>query len=251
MKNKQKLLNVDRNAKTHKGQSRGYLTGILYLAPANLSGFNVCPTASEGCKAACLNTAGRGAFTTTQAARIKKTLSYFNDRLAFMAQLKKEIISLQNKADRQGFIPCVRLNGTSDIPWERMKFECFSGLTIMEYFNNVQFYDYTKRANRRELPDNYHLTFSLAEDNAGDAARVLARGDNVAVVYRKDIPNFDTIGDDARCMVFARVVDGTTHDLRFLDDRGEGVIVGLCAKGKARYDTSGFVREFDDMHRKV
>ena len=54
-----KLLSVG-NPKTLKGESVGYLTFILHLAPASLSGYNTCPKATEGCKAACLNTAGRG-----------------------------------------------------------------------------------------------------------------------------------------------------------------------------------------------
>ena len=45
-----KLLNIDNNAKTIKGQKYGYKTAILYLAPSTLSGFNVCPMASNGCK---------------------------------------------------------------------------------------------------------------------------------------------------------------------------------------------------------
>ena len=55
-----KLLNIDDNPKTIKGQKYKYMTAILYLAPARTSGFNVCPLASAGCKASCLNTAGRG-----------------------------------------------------------------------------------------------------------------------------------------------------------------------------------------------
>jgi hypothetical protein len=37
------------------------------------------------------------------------------------------------------------------------------------------------------------------------------------------------------------VVDGDADDLRFLD--GRGVVVGLKAKGPAKKDTSGFVRD--------
>lgn len=245
----QKLLNVDRNAKTVKGQKKGYLTGILYLAPSDLSGFEVCPTASDGCRAACLNTAGKGAFSKTQASRIKKTLFYFHDRPAFMAQLVKEIAALVRKAERMELVPCVRLNGTSDIPWERVPapwhtktVPSYTLPNIMEVFPTVQFYDYTKRANRRDIPKNYHLTFSLSECNENDAARVLNRGDNVAIVYRTEaLPSRDRIGETLAQSCHAEVIDGSAHDLRFLDRRG--VIVGLCAKGKARYDTSGFVRD--------
>lgn len=231
-----KLLNIDSNAKTVKGQKRGYMTAVLYLAPADLSGHEVCPMATDGCRAACLNTAGRAGIikrgeTTNaiQLARIAKTRWYFEDRAGFMAKLAHEIGRFVLKARRAGLVPCVRLNGTSDIPWERVPSNGFAN--IMSQFPNVQFYDYTKRHNRRNLPPNYHLTFSLAEGNDDSAALALEQGINVAAVFRKDLPPV---------YLGHRVVDGDASDLRFLDPRG--VVVGLKAKGKARHDTSGFVR---------
>ena len=86
------LLSVDTNAKTVKGQKRGYLTGILYLAPSNESGtINVCPHASAGCRAACLYTAGMGSFSNVKQARINKTLWFARDRESFVAQIKSNI----------------------------------------------------------------------------------------------------------------------------------------------------------------
>lgn len=236
----QTLLNIDKNAKTVLGQAHGFLTGIMYLAPATLSGIEVCAKGStEGCRAACLNTAGRGGFNSTQAARVKKTLSFFHNRDEFMLKLHKEITALVKRAVKNGLTPCVRLNGTSDIPWERVKFKANKhGIrcNIMGHFPQIQFYDYTKRPDRRDLPVNYHLTFSLAESNHAAAGALLALGHNVAIVYRELIPITDKIAGTR-----AKVVNGSLTDLRFLD--GNGVIVGLCAKGRARYDTSGFVRD--------
>lgn len=237
------LLGFDTNPKTVKGQGRGFLTGILYLAPSKISGFQVCPTASPGCIAACLYTAGRGGMTMTQNARIRKTKYYFEDRPSFMMELYKEIRLFVKRAAKRGMVPCIRLNGTSDIPWERVpvtlpegKYYFHHDNNIMQCFPDVQFYDYTKRANRRNLPPNYHLTFSLSETNEAIAGEWLARGGNVAVVYRhEELPRHDTIGGIVR-----PVVNGFDTDLRFLDQTG--AIVGLCAKGKARYDTTGFVR---------
>jgi len=226
-----KLLNIDANAKTVKGQGRGYMTAILYLAPADESGYEVCPMASAGCRKACLNKAGMGAFSTVQAARIAKTRLYFEDRAAFMAQLVSEVRAFIRKAIKLGLIPVVRLNGTSDIPWERVPVE--GRANIMELFPSVQFYDYTKRHNRRNLPANYHLTFSLAEDNDSRAGAAATNGANIAVVFRTD--KFPTT------FMGMPVVDGDTDDLRFLD--GRGVVVGLKAKGPAKKDTSGFVRD--------
>lgn len=221
------LLSIDTNAKTVKGQKKGYLTGILYLAPANLSGKNLCPHASAGCRAACLNTAGRGQFDQIQSARLSKTLLFIKNRASFLAQLEKDIRALVKKAERKGLTPCVRLNGTSDIPWH--------SLGIMDAFPAVQFYDYTPNHSRMvdflngKLPSNYSLTFSRKEDNDALVKDVMSRGGNVAVVF-KDIPQE---WNGKSCF------DGDQSDLRFLDPKG--VVVALTAKGKAKKDSSGFV----------
>lgn len=231
-----KLLNVDTNAKTVKGQKKGYLTGVLYLAPADLSGFEVCPMSSAGCRAACLNTAGRAGIikrgeetNAIQIARIAKTRWYFQDRESFLEQLVKEIQAVIRKAKRMDLIPAIRLNGTSDIPWERVPYA--GKANIMEHFKDVVFYDYTKRHNRKGLPANYTLTYSLCEDNDDRALLALQSGFNVAAVFDGDLPE-EFMGYP--------VINGDESDLRFLDP--VGVIVGLKAKGKAKKDTTGFVR---------
>jgi len=235
-----KLLNIDQNAKTVKGQKRGYLTGVLYLAPANLSGYEVCPGRSPGCTAACLYTSGHGSFPKVKSARVKKTKWFFEQRNAFMAQLAKEIEALAKRAKKNDMIPVVRLNGTSDIAWERVK---INGLSIMEKFPDIQFYDYTKIKKRAaawvrgEMPPNYHITFSLNEKNAAHAKEALEAGVNVAVVF-KNQPN---------SYMGATVVDGDEDDLRFTLPQGfssvnnKGVVIGLKPKGRARKDASGFV----------
>jgi len=226
------------NTKTAKGEASGYLTGILHLAPGALSGAQVCPKASAGCLAACLNTAGRGRFDKIQQARIAKTRWLFDDRSSFMAALVKSIGATVRKAKREGMTPCIRLNGTSDLPWE--KFKCVrDGVEYrnpMEAFPDVQFYDYTKiparalKWARGDMPSNYHVTFSASESN-DDASRMVAMaGGNVAVVF-----------DQIPAAYYGRsVVDGDNSDLRFLDP--VGVIVGLKAKGDAKLDNSGFVK---------
>jgi hypothetical protein len=233
------------NPKTAKGEKKGYLTFILHLAPAKLSGYNVCPMASKGCAAACLNTAGRGRFDKTQAARIRKTKMFFEDRAAFMAQLVKDIQAGIRKATRDGFIPIFRLNGTSDIRWETIPVNVpekigaalFRGeryRNIFEAFPDVQFYDYTKIANRKGIPENYHLTFSRSESNDIDVRTAISRGMNVAAV-------FSTLKNGNLPAVYRSlpIVDGDENDLRFLDP--SNCIVGLRAKGDAKKDSSGFV----------
>ena len=226
-----KLLTLS-NTKTRKGEARGYVTFILHLAPGNLSGFNVCPGASKGCLASCLNTAGRGRFAPVQNARIAKTRRFFEDRAGFMADLAKDIAAAVRFADRRGLGLAIRLNGTSDIRWETVPVA--GARNIFERFPAVTFYDYTKLANRRNLPPNYRLTFSRAEHNDAKVPDAIGAGHNVAVV-------FDT-GKTAELPRSYRglpVIDGDADDLRFLDPAG--VVIGLRAKGSAKSDRSGFV----------
>jgi hypothetical protein len=227
------LLSIDTNAKTKKGQAKGYLTGILYLAPSTESGvMNTCGYASAGCRAACLFTAGRGAFQNVRKARVDKTLLFHSAKADFMDQLVKDIQGLKKKADKLGMKPCVRLNGTSDISWESVPVGKASN--IFEIFPDVPFYDYTKNIKKviklKENPlPNYSLTFSRSESNQAQAELALSLGVNVASVFRVIPPKSFGVP----------VINGDESDLRFLDP--QGVIVGLKAKGKAKKDTSGFV----------
>jgi len=222
------------NPKLMKGEDKGYLSFILHLAPSTLSGYNTCPMASKGCAAACLNTAGRGGLfkpgeTTNviQQARIRKTRWFFEDRSAFMAQLVQDVRKAIALAGRKGMIPVFRLNGTSDLRWENVAVDGFDN--IMTMFPDVQFYDYTALPNRRNLPANYHLTFSRKEDNQANVELAIQNGMNVAAVFNK-LPE---------TYLGLPVILGDDTDLRFLDPKG--VIVGLSAKGKAKRDLSGFV----------
>ena len=231
------LLSVSSDAKTVKGETLGFLTGILYLAPANTTKWNTCPMAKKAqCDVACLNTAGRGAFSSVQQARINKTEWFFTDRNDFMQQLVVDIAKLIQKAYKKGLKPLVRLNGTSDIRWETIGFTDVSGIeyvNIFAAFPNTQFYDYTKDANRKDLPSNYDVTFSYSgvEGFQPYVEKALLNNMRMAVVFRKeqDIP---------KTFMGIPVVSGDNSDVRHLDDK---VIVGLYAKGKAKLDTTGFV----------
>lgn len=239
-----KLLSVNRDAKTKKGNQFGVLTGILYLAPADVSGYQVCPKASEGCKAACLYTAGYGVYyAKVQNGRIKRTLRFFREREAFLSDLVEDIGRVVSAAKRNGMVPAIRLNGTSDIAWEKFKVvkDGKEYGNVFEAFPDVQFYDYTKILGRKSALKytNYHLTFSLSESNEKDAVKALAAGFNVAAVL-------NISKKDAKPATFAGypVIDGDVSDIRFNDKRG-GHIVALTAKGRARHDTSGFVKTID------
>lgn len=229
------LTNPTANAKINKSTKKGFWTYGIHLAPAKLSGFNVCAWASKGCASACLNTAGRGRMTPIQESRIKKTKWFYNDRENFMLQLVKEIGNAIKLALKKSQTPCFRLNLTSDLAWESQK---FNGVKIMEIFPNVQFYDYTKSVKRMEkylagkFPSNYHLTFSRSESNADETEKVLSLGGNVAAVFRKSLP---------KTWNGYKVINGDETDLRFLDEKN--IIVGLVEKGLAKKDETGFVLE--------
>jgi hypothetical protein len=223
----------DSNAKLTKSDDsgKGYLTYGLSLAPANLSGYEVCASRSEGCTKACLFTAGMGQVHSVQRARIAKTVAFFEHRQRFLDMLGVELFDACRKATKQGKKLAVRLNVLSDIQWEKIWPQVFDA------FPSVQFYDYTKHHKRMlsfcegKLPINYHLTFSRSECNEQKAISVLEQGGTVAVVF-----------DNAKLpkeWKGYKVTNGDKTDLRFLDKRG--TIVGLYAKGKAKKDESGFV----------
>jgi hypothetical protein len=238
------LLSVG-NPKTLKGMQQGYNTYILHLAPATLSGFNTCPKATHGCAAACLNTAGRGGMfkkgentNTIQKARIRKTVMFYENRNLFFELLVRDINLAVKQSIKKGLIPVFRLNGTSDLSWEKypVKMGNVYYTNIFEAFGYVQFYDYTKVLGRKvkHIP-NYHLTFSAADGNDNDVYAAISQGYNIATVFgiKKTEPMPEYYNG-------LPVFNGDESDLRFLDPKG--VVVGLYAKGKAKKDTSGFVK---------
>ena len=239
------LIRSGNNAKTVKGDGI-FETAIMYLAPSDISGRNVCPMAKTAmCEQACLYSAGRGAFNYVQAARIAKAKRYHANRALFMAQLAEDCAGFVAYCKRKGVKPAIRLNGTSDIQWEVSHPVTRDGTeyaSIFDAFPEITYYDYTKLVKRvyRKLPVNYSLVLSYSNANPDYARSVVAAhndtGCNVAVVFRDKATRsrYMETGFDG-----ATVIDGDRDDLRFNDPRG--VVVGLYAKGKAKADQSGFV----------
>jgi hypothetical protein len=231
------------NAKTTKSVKLGFLTAILYLAPhkQNSKGANLCPFATAGCILACLFSAGRGAFDNVRSARIRRTEAFLRDRFAFLDECAADINKMLRKAVKLSQWLCVRLNGTSDIAWEKVKMR--DGRTLLELFPLVQFYDYTKNPVRMtaflngEMPSNYHLTFSRSGDNDALCRAFLKSGGNVAAVIAvkrgQPLPKVLAGWEEFP------VVGGDETDVRFQD--GTGVIVALRAKGKAIGSADPFI----------
>jgi len=239
------LLSISSDSKTIKGEKLGFLTGILYLAPANTTKYNTCAMASIAqCEEVCLYSAGRGAFNSVQTGRINKTIWFFEERETFMHQLCKNIQTLINKAKRLNLTPLIRLNGTSDIKWENVSFTINGKYydNIMSAFPDVAFYDYTKIANRDNLPSNYDLTFSYSGVLQYQKYVNIARANNmrIAVVFRSVsiIPN---------TFMGLPVIGGDNSDIRHVEPKN--TIVALYAKGAAKRDTTGFV--VDSSYRTI
>jgi hypothetical protein len=241
------LFSISSNAKTVKGEKLGYLTGVLYLAPAKLSGYQTCPMASLAqCEEACLNTAGLGGvYSSIQKSRIAKTKRFFEAREAFMSDIVKSIralIKLARKPRRvkgrfaKAFQVLVRLNGTSDIRWENVPvtIDGIEYRNLMEAFPDIQFYDYTKLSNRKGIPDNYDLTFSYSgvKAYAPQVAKARAALMRIAVVFRhvQGIP---------KSFIGMKCIGGDNSDVRHIEK--QNVVVALYAKGRAKLDQSGFV----------
>ena len=239
-----KLLSTG-NPKVLKGLKQGFNTYILHLAPSNLSGYQVCPKETVGCKFACLNTAGHGGMfkkgettNAVQQARIRRTKMFFEMREVFMFELVRDIKNAIKTSTRKGLIPVIRLNGTSDLSWEKypVKRDGTEYNNIFEAFPEIQFYDYTKILGRKVMNiSNYHLTFSAADGNDNDVTKAIEQGYNIATVFglKKSQPMPEQYNNRP-------AFNGDESDLRFLDPKG--VIVGLYAKGRAKKDTTGFVK---------
>lgn len=207
------LLTVS-NTKLQLGEAHNYLTAGLHLAPAWISGRNTCAFHTDECASTCLHFSGMGRFPAVPAARIRKTKLFFDDRPLFLRELHADIWLVTQVAHHLGMEPAIRLNLTSDILWERYN--------VPQSWPTTQFYDYTKVPARRDIPPNYHLTFSFSGHNLDACKLALSNGINVAVPFKQRPERWFGY----------RTIDGDAHDLRFLDDTP--CVVALKPKGKLR-----------------
>jgi hypothetical protein len=217
---------VNNSTKHEKAYKYDELVYTLYLAPAKMSGYEVCPMRTKECTLLCLNESGRNKMdthkNTINNSRIKKTKLFFEEREFFMKWLVDDITIAKNKAKDLGYHFSVRLNNTSDISPESF-YLSIDGVNknILEIFPDVQFYDYTKVPNRMRLKmkyPNYDLTFSFSGNNMDECFKMLQNNIRVAMVFDKVPTSYKGY----------EVIDGDQYDMRYRDE--PNVIVGLKFK---------------------
>ena len=220
------------NPKTQKNLKFGIATAILHLSPHKISGRNLCPCASEGCIANCLNRAGNPIYQKGKdKARLERSQFFINSEKEFFEQLKKEIVSFSWKAFEAGLTPSFRLNGTSDIPKVAFK--------MAREFPNFQFSDYTKilaSLKNKNRPTNYHLTFSRSESNWSECLQAFKLGFNVAAVCDADISDSE-LREFLDLPGSVQIENGDDDDATFLRD--ELQLIRLTPKGSMKKDVSG------------
>lgn len=220
------LGNYCSSVKELKSLKNGCLTYMLYLAPSDLSGYKTCPN-DKYCRDLCLNESGQNKLqifknkgkrheSPVNLSRIKKTRLFYENRELFMFLLCHEIEKNYEKAKKMNLSFAVRLNGTSDLSPELFKIE---NVCILDYYHNIQFYDYTKVFNRVKLINrykNYDLTFSYNGYNWDDCEQFLLANGKVAVVFDGLMP---------KTFHGFTVNNANEYDMRFLDNPKE--ICGL------------------------
>ncbi|MFZ9002333.1 MAG: GP88 family protein [Bacteriovoracaceae bacterium] len=205
---------ITSNSKTDKSNKfdTSIHTGIVQLYPNK----KTCPSSTKECLKHCLVNSGMGNMPSVKKARKERTAYFMKRPDDFWEQLDAEITLQKVKLKMQGKKLALRINGFSDIEIPTKLFK---------KHNDVQFYDYTKnysflsKSNRWK---NYHLTFSYSGNNLEDCKKALKRGFNVALVARDKSSVYKLFKNN-------NIIDGDSHDLRFLDPKNS--IVMLSPKG--------------------
>ncbi len=231
---------INISAKIMKNQKvSGQMTYIMYLAPANESGYNVCSNSTPECRLGCLSTSGRAKMDLNSGkniiknSRINKTKLFHENNEFFMQWLFADIKAKQKNAIRKGFGFSIRLNGTSDIDWTEYK---LNGQNVFQAFPDITFYDYTKNPTKfMGKPENYHLTFSYSGINTETCKKILAKGFNIAVVFNvKDVVNLP------ETFLGYPVINGDLTDYRVAD--AKGCVVGLKWKNIANKEDNTLIK---------
>lgn len=205
----------------------------LGLSSARMHWRNLCKSSTRGCRAACLNAAGRlGMADIAKLARTALMATYdpANEHNGFWLVVDDEIRRNKARVTRKGKRLVVRLNGTSDVDIPQW---------IVDKHADVIFSDYTKHADVPHgwVSPNRYVVFSATESTPiDDIQRRLDAGQNVVIPFALNRT------DDMLTQYHGMpVIDGDKHDLRFLDPTG--VIVGLRYKPvPGQPENHGFIR---------
>jgi hypothetical protein len=211
---KDSLLN--RNKKLEKG------TGIpnfgLELTPSKFAQDIVNMCGNEGiCLFTCLVFSGQDnmmksksmILSNTLKKRIRRTFLLIMDPDFALAKLTEEIQALSDTYQ----MVALRMNVFSDLDWVK-------ALDPTKW-DNVIWYDYTKKVSNLESSTKKSFTYSASEkDQDKDLIALLNRGYNVAMVFHTNKLPSSWNG--------FKVIDGDEHDRRYEDPKG--VVVGLKQK---------------------
>lgn len=253
------------NGKMEKSTGEKVWTKGLSLAPhaaSGLGGFDVCPRASSECRANCLGTTAGGNKQypdTALSAKIVRTHALAMHPEHFARVMDDEIGKHTRAAAKKGMRAGVRLNVTSDLPWEKYHPGVFG------HHPDTEFYDYTKMHQRvanqgkPDHPSNYRLALSHTgadheESNDHHVAKALASGHVVAMVHQRGAVT-PTHVEDVKTGQRYPVVNGDNDDHlpsrhtqagRVHGAPGQGVVSILKLKGVKNEAAGAFANKVDD-----
>jgi len=208
------------STKVELGEGFGYLTTVMYLAPARVSGMQQCAGSTPECVANCLfNKSGHILF--HQAGSILKSWALRFKASEAKARIEQELELHALKAKHKGLKGAVRLNGTSDILHARL-WRSAQAL-------GLEAYEYTKLPTSIRRDDGVFRTYSISEapSSVSLGLSLVASGGSAAIV----VPAAKTKKKamlELLTVLEIPWVDGDRHDLCFLD---AGKLRVLKAKG--------------------
>jgi len=236
---------------------RGYLASVAALADrhgmrAAVASHNGCKFSTAGCRAGCLAYSGHGGLSIdVQSCRARRTLARLADPVLYARAVLLASCRELSRARSLGLPLALRLNGTDETPWHRIKF-CVStadavairsrygvdvsigeSMTILETLFNwnrdINFYEYLKAplggsdGLRAWRASGWDVTASFAADRVTACADAIAAAREgfrvaipVAIPKGQPLPSRVVIAS-GRQSVTLRAVDGDTSDARFRD----------------------------------
>ncbi len=213
------------NPKFSKSIDSDFYNCGITLAPAKLSGYNVCTMSTAKCRGGCLGNFGRSEYIPSiLRARINRTKLLFSDRDLFWSILEAHCHRIDRKARKLGKTVAFRSDILSDLNWHKMFPQLFRD------FSHWKFYGYTKIRSKIESMINgsnpVHQTYSFNERTKWrDVENYVSNGVNVAIPFFDSKTLKPGIPDSYKGI---KVINGDLTDLRFTDP--VGVIVGLNVK---------------------